>query len=113
MGKKAKRKAAKLVNKALTALGSDPIPDPIDKASSSDNQDEAQTPDKFDQGVPVTTAIATLEKDASTQSDGSLKRSNPHDADDGGEWQVVSRASKKLKKVPKPGKNYPHHCILA
>ncbi|KAI3586385.1 hypothetical protein IWW34DRAFT_799471 [Fusarium oxysporum f. sp. albedinis] len=107
MGKKAKRKAAKLVNKALTALGSDPIPDPIDKASSSDNQDEAQTPDKFDQGVPVTTAIATLEKDASTQSDGSLKRSNPHDADDGGEWQVVSRASKKLKKVPKPGKNYP------
>ncbi|KAH7270272.1 uncharacterized protein BKA55DRAFT_588745 [Fusarium redolens] len=107
MGKKAKRKAAKLVNKALTALGSDPILDPIDKASSSDNQDEVQKPDKFDQGVPVTTAIATLEKDASTQSDGSLKRSNPHDADDGGEWQVVSRASKKLKKVPKPGKNYP------
>ncbi|KAH7181457.1 hypothetical protein DER46DRAFT_620562 [Fusarium sp. MPI-SDFR-AT-0072] len=107
MGKKAKRKAAKLVNKALTALGSHPIPDPIDKASSSDNQDEVQTSDKFDQGVPVTTAIATLEKDAPTQSDGSLKRSNPHDADDGGEWQVVSRASKKLKKVPKPGKNYP------
>ncbi|KAF5584506.1 ribonuclease H [Fusarium pseudocircinatum] len=108
MGKKSKRKAAKLVNKALTALGPDQITAPIDKASSSDNQDEVQPSDKFDQGVPVTTAIATLEKDASTQSDGSLKRSNPHDADDdGGEWQVVSRAAKKLKKVPKPGKNYP------
>jgi RNA exonuclease 1 len=44
-------------------------------------------------------------------SDGSLKRMNPHDEDnDQGEWQVVSRPSKKskTKKVPRPGKgSYP------
>ncbi|KAF4446618.1 hypothetical protein F53441_9749 [Fusarium austroafricanum] len=107
MGKKAKRKAAKLVNKTLTTLGADPVLDPTDKASSNDHQDAVDRPETFDEGVLVTKAIATLEKDASTQSDSSLKRTAPHDADDDGEWQVVSRATKKLKKVPKPGKNYP------
>ncbi|PFH61666.1 hypothetical protein XA68_16676 [Ophiocordyceps unilateralis] len=41
-------------------------------------------------------------------SDGSLKRTNPHDeADEAGEWQVVTRPKKKPKKVPQSGKNYP------
>ncbi|KAK5987360.1 putative exonuclease [Cladobotryum mycophilum] len=46
------------------------------------------------------------------QSEGSLKRPSPHDVDDQGddqgEWQVVTRPSKKAKKVPRPGKGgYP------
>ncbi|KEY65657.1 hypothetical protein S7711_08731 [Stachybotrys chartarum IBT 7711] len=42
------------------------------------------------------------------QSDGSLKRSNPHDeADNQAEWQVVGRPNKKAKKLPRPGKGYP------
>ncbi|KFH41379.1 putative exonuclease-like protein [Hapsidospora chrysogenum ATCC 11550] len=44
-------------------------------------------------------------------SDGSLKRAKPNDEDDGGgEWEVVTRPSKKAKKskkLPKPGKGYP------
>ncbi|KAM0564012.1 hypothetical protein ACHAPJ_000220 [Fusarium lateritium] len=109
MGKKSKRKAARVVNKALTVLGADPIlePTPTDKAPSTEPHVAVQQPKKFDEGVAVTTAVATLEKDSSTQSDGSLKRGAPHEADDDGEWQVVSRATKKLKKLPKPGKNYP------
>ncbi|KJZ76538.1 hypothetical protein HIM_03874 [Hirsutella minnesotensis 3608] len=39
-------------------------------------------------------------------SEGSLKRTSPHD-EDGGEWQTVTRPKKKPKKVPQPGKNYP------
>ncbi|RFU75607.1 hypothetical protein TARUN_6667 [Trichoderma arundinaceum] len=46
------------------------------------------------------------------QSEGSLKRPSPHDADeqtdDKGEWQTVTRPKKKAKKVPRPGKGgYP------
>ncbi|KAL7788647.1 hypothetical protein V8C37DRAFT_388081 [Trichoderma ceciliae] len=54
------------------------------------------------------------------QSEGSLKRPSPHDADeqalertderadDSGEWQTVTRPKKKAKKVPHPGKGgYP------
>lgn len=46
------------------------------------------------------------------QSEGSLKRPSPHDADekmdDQGEWQTVTRPKKKAKKVPRPGKGgYP------
>ncbi|KAG9253673.1 exonuclease [Emericellopsis atlantica] len=41
-------------------------------------------------------------------SDGSLKRSKPDDVSDGGEWQTVSRPTKKAKKIPKHGKgSYP------
>ncbi|PNY24831.1 exonuclease [Tolypocladium capitatum] len=44
----------------------------------------------------------------SRQSQSSLKRPTPHGEDDGGgEWQVVTRPSKKPKKVPRPGKSYP------
>ncbi|KAF5021168.1 hypothetical protein F66182_6790, partial [Fusarium sp. NRRL 66182] len=110
MGKKSKKKAAHDINKALTVLGVDPVLDPTQDASSTDIQDATLQPEKFDRGVAATTAMATLEKDSSTQSDSSLKRAAPHDADDDnddGGWQVVSRATKKLKKIPKPGKNYP------
>uniref|UniRef100_A0A8H7TR55 Exonuclease domain-containing protein n=1 Tax=Bionectria ochroleuca TaxID=29856 RepID=A0A8H7TR55_BIOOC len=50
-----------------------------------------------------------LETESNNTSDGSLKRAKTHDEDDddGGEWQVVSRPSKKAKKLPKPGKSYP------
>lgn len=42
------------------------------------------------------------------QSEGSLKRTSPHDEESGGEWQVVARPNKKSKKVPRPGKGgYP------
>ncbi|RDA89782.1 hypothetical protein CP533_4685 [Ophiocordyceps camponoti-saundersi (nom. inval.)] len=43
-------------------------------------------------------------------SDGSLKRTNPHDEDDQAstEWQVVTRPKKKQKKIPQPGKSYPN-----
>ncbi|KAG5926977.1 hypothetical protein E4U42_002755 [Claviceps africana] len=46
---------------------------------------------------------------ASQMSQKSLKRTSPHDEQDGGgEWQVVSRPSKKSKKIPRPGKgSYP------
>lgn len=46
---------------------------------------------------------------AETASQNSLKRTSPHDEQDGGaEWQVVSRPTKKSKKVPRPGKGgYP------
>ncbi|UZP33621.1 hypothetical protein NXS19_001437 [Fusarium pseudograminearum] len=88
-------------------MGADPVLDTTEKSSSSEHNDVVQQPDKFEEGVPVTTAVAKLETATSTQSDSSLKRSKPHEDDDEGEWQVVSRASKKLKKIPKPGKNYP------
>ncbi|KAM5356137.1 hypothetical protein ACJ41O_002783 [Fusarium nematophilum] len=108
MGKKAKRKAARQTNKTLTALGPDPTLEPRDQASSAKPQDATtQQSEKLDESVPVTTSVAALEKEAAAQSDGSLKRAMPHDADDDGEWQVVSRANKRQKKVPKPGKNYP------
>lgn len=41
------------------------------------------------------------------QSDGSLKRTTPHDDADDGPWEVVKRPNKKPKKLPKPGKSYP------
>ncbi|EQL00234.1 exonuclease [Ophiocordyceps sinensis CO18] len=44
-------------------------------------------------------------------SQASLKRTSPHDEDDGGgQWQTVSRSNKrakKAKKAPRPGKGYP------
>lgn len=80
--------------------------------------------------------FATTPADDATQIQSersSLKRGNPHDGHDdaakekkpkvvgkksadsndddcgsgGGEWQTVSRSSKKQKKIPRPGKNYP------
>lgn len=57
----------------------------------------------------ASSAKGTSDTGSNFQSDASLKRCNPHDADeDGGDWQVVSRANKKAKKLPKAGKgSYP------
>ncbi|KID88000.1 exonuclease [Metarhizium guizhouense ARSEF 977] len=47
-------------------------------------------------------------KDATeTSSQHSLKRTSLHDENEAGEWQVVTRPSKKAKKTPRPGKSYP------
>lgn len=47
-------------------------------------------------------------KDATeTSSQHSLKRTSLHDENEAGEWQVVTRPSKKAKKNPRPGKSYP------
>ncbi|KAL6869114.1 hypothetical protein ACO1O0_000437 [Amphichorda felina] len=53
--------------------------------------------------------MTSLVKEATdANSDGSLKRSRALDEDqDGGEWKVVQRPTKKAKKLPKPGKGYP------
>lgn len=73
---------------------------------------------KADNPPPHATGIVPKEPSetstSSHQSDGSLKRSRPHDAadpgedDGGGEWQTVTRQpKKKAKKLPKPGGSYP------
>lgn len=96
----------------LTALGSShdgpDVGSSVDASAAqpqlaSDVKKEPSPP-TFPTAEPIETTPASQ-----TQSDSSLKRSAPHDAndDDGGEWQVVSRANKKLKKEPRPGRNYP------
>ncbi|KAF4989368.1 hypothetical protein FDECE_14735 [Fusarium decemcellulare] len=107
MGKKSRRRANRPIDKALTAVGAAPIPEPSEQASTAEPQDATRRPEDLEENGSMNTAAGGAEKDVATQSDGSLKRSTPHDADDDGEWQVVSRANKKLKKTPKPGKNYP------
>lgn len=64
--------------------------------------------------APVRAAQAmeqTAHQDADARSlvsQSSLKRTSPHDeGDGGGEWQTVTRPSKKAKKAPRPGKGYP------
>ncbi|ETS01316.1 exonuclease [Trichoderma reesei RUT C-30] len=55
----------------------------------------------------------TVDAASLNQSEGTLKRCSPHDTDDKmdnnqAEWQTVSHARKKAKKMPRPGKgNYP------
>ncbi|KAM4059560.1 exonuclease domain-containing protein [Hirsutella rhossiliensis] len=65
-------------------------------------------------GGPVTVMEQQAHQDADARSivsQASLKRTSPHDEDDGGgEWQTVTRPSKKAKKAkkaPRPGKGYP------
>ncbi|KAH9888264.1 hypothetical protein F4778DRAFT_755675 [Xylariomycetidae sp. FL2044] len=66
--------------------------------------------------IPIPDFPADLAKDVSTETAGSsnassLKRSKPHDEDEGGEWQTVDRSSKKAKKQKKipasTSSNYP------
>lgn len=64
-------------------------------------------------------AMAAAEAEAETaetgsqhQSDGSLKRTTPHDGNESGEWEVVTKRSKKARKAPQPGKNYPSITFL-
>ncbi|KAL7810532.1 hypothetical protein V8C44DRAFT_365566 [Trichoderma aethiopicum] len=57
--------------------------------------------------------ISTVDTAPLTQTEGTLKRGSPHDTDDKmdsnqAEWQTVSHARKKPKKMPRPGKGgYP------
>lgn len=67
-------------------------------------------PDNPPQPPSPTQDSSSTPSDMADQSDGSLKRSHdestPND-NDSSEWTVVGRPSKKPKKTPKPGKNYP------
>ncbi|KAJ4165552.1 hypothetical protein LMH87_007181 [Akanthomyces muscarius] len=82
--------------------------------------------DNENNAAPAANAAAPASQEAtqSNSSRSSLKRASPHDGHDepaadkkpktddtspagGGEWQTVSRSSKKQKKLPRPGKNYP------
>lgn len=105
--KKAKDKAKRTVTSIRKALK---------KSTTSDSANNnlvaepcEQDSISVEQLSPGSKAEDMTATDAESQkdSDGSLKRSRPHDAEDEGEWQVVSRSNKKAKKIPKPGKNYP------
>ncbi|KAK2593391.1 hypothetical protein QQS21_008922 [Conoideocrella luteorostrata] len=76
-----------------------------DDTSTSKTSTDARNP-----GPSSNKTMADSAKDtAETASQNSLKRTSPHDEqDDGAPWQVVSRPSKKPKKIPRPGKGgYP------
>ncbi|KAJ6789549.1 hypothetical protein PWT90_09907 [Aphanocladium album] len=104
--------------------------------SIDDSATHADTPamaddDKTASSAAAIPAAAAAGDDATNQSHSersSLKRASPHDGhddedmtaaaekkpkttskedDEGGEWQTISRGSKKQKKLPRPGKNYP------
>ncbi|KAG6063546.1 hypothetical protein E4U32_001141 [Claviceps aff. humidiphila group G2b] len=74
---------------------------------------KAETSVTASSAVTTTMVMTETPKDSaemlSQGSQNGLKRASPHDEQDGGgEWQVVSRPSKKSKKVPRPGKgSYP------
>ncbi|KAG5985218.1 hypothetical protein E4U55_000041 [Claviceps digitariae] len=84
-------------------------PTPIVPANASDAETSAVA------ASSASNIMAKSAKDpaetASQISQKSLKRTSPHDEQDGaggGEWQVVSRPTKKSKKIPRPGKgSYP------
>lgn len=102
---------------ALTILGVSPA---AAEAQQRDGEAPGATTAAEGKDVPAEAAMASPAKVAKDgvdvspqkQTDGGLKRASPHDAhedgDDKGEWQVVTRPSKKAKKVPRPGKGgYP------
>ncbi|KAK7430814.1 hypothetical protein QQZ08_002603 [Neonectria magnoliae] len=99
MGKNSKRNTKRTTQHALTILGNPPSVEPGPQATSGEPQEAPQQAGKH----------RDTEEELQSKNDSSLKRAVPHDVDDdGGEWQVVTRPNKKLKKVPKPGKsNYP------
>ena len=110
MGKKSKRKAQRPTEHALILPEADLGIAPPDEILAQVPVETKPRPEQIHEGgVSIDTSAQDAEvtaKDTENSSDGSLKRAQPHD-DDGGEWQVVARPNKKLKKVPKPGKNYP------
>lgn len=92
---------------------------------AEDGATQAMT-DNESNATPAADAAAPASQEAPQpdSSRSSLKRASPHDGHDepaadkkpktddaspsaGGEWQTVSRSSKKQKKLPRPGKNYP------
>ncbi|KAG6020170.1 hypothetical protein E4U41_002935, partial [Claviceps citrina] len=78
-------------------------------AAEDEDEEEAESTTRSNNN----TMTKAAKDPAETASQNSLKRRSPHDEQDGGgggggEWQVVSRPSKKSKKVPRPGKGgYP------
>ncbi|KAH7137274.1 hypothetical protein B0J13DRAFT_559380 [Dactylonectria estremocensis] len=80
---------------------------PVAQVASTEPQDPTQQAQLVDAAKSHAAETQGAEEMPQDQSDGSLKRAMPHDADDDEGWQVVNRANKKHKKVPKPGKNYP------
>jgi RNA exonuclease 1 len=64
---------------------------------------DASPPD----AAPANIMTESAKDAAETSSQNSLKRTSPHDENDAGEWQVVTRPNKKAKKAPRPGKSYP------
>ncbi|CAM1507135.1 Fc.00g067760.m01.CDS01 [Cosmosporella sp. VM-42] len=104
MGKRPRRKASNGRELALTALGTQWSGQ---EAADEKRQEVAQPTAPGDELKAAIEAAEVAEKAHQAENEASLKRRAPHDADDDGEWQVVNRANKKLKKPPKPGKNYP------
>lgn len=107
---------AKTIARTLLGLSIDAGPAP---AAMADDSAPAASTD-------ANAATPSVDAANSHSERSSLKRASPHDGQDdhdaetkkarttsddkngdGGEWQTVSRASKKQKKMPRPGKNYP------
>ncbi|KAH7022679.1 hypothetical protein EDB80DRAFT_695351 [Ilyonectria destructans] len=112
MGKKSGRKSKRTAEHALTVLGNpSPAAEPGAQVPPAKPQDASPRAEQPDEAKLVIADAQADDTEPQGQSDGSLKRAMPHDADDAdddGGWQVVTRPNKKLKKVPKPGKkNYP------
>lgn len=131
--KKAKKLAKELISKAPTPnhhqqqqhLDSEESQSPTQDESRQEEEEEEQQNQQHnkkqkkqqqqqqqreEEDMAADKKDTAASSDAAAQSDGSLKRSKTHDADDDaaeGEWQTVSRSNKRLKKAPKPGKGYP------
>lgn len=103
MGKKSKRKSRNTMGFTLTDSGT---PCNGQGAVKDELQDVIKTEESAD-SVTKPAIAENIEQEPLSQSDSSLKRTMPHDVQDDGEWQVVTRPNKKLKKAPKPGRNYP------
>ncbi|KHN94450.1 exonuclease [Metarhizium album ARSEF 1941] len=77
------------------------VREPIDRPSPENAN--VTTPD----ATPARIMTESAKDAAETSSQHSLKRTSPHNEKDSGDWQVVTRPSKKAKKAPRPGKGYP------
>ncbi|KAH6898902.1 hypothetical protein B0T10DRAFT_473968 [Thelonectria olida] len=98
--KKSKSKQHRTARHVLTATpGTNSSADPVAQVLPEET--------RHSKGSAQATESSTPDKSTPIESDGSLKRALPHDEDEGGDWTVVTRPNKKLKKIPKPGKNYP------
>lgn len=78
-----------------------------ESVEQDDSQPSKQTNAKSSDASTTQTMTDSAKDAAETSSQKSLKRTSPHDEQDGAEWQVVARPNKKSKKVPRPGKSYP------
>ncbi|KAF7546958.1 hypothetical protein G7Z17_g8061 [Cylindrodendrum hubeiense] len=106
MGKKSRKHTKRTSEHALTVLGN-PSAEAGAHVTSGEPQDASPRAEQPAEAKPQAAEAQATETEPKGQSDSSLKRAMPHDADDDEGWQVVTRPNKKHKKVPKPGKNYP------